>query len=106
MPSRLRKTGKLRRHISHGHRHTGKHQKHPGDLSNAEGLHHYRINFNKYHPGYSGKVVMRHYHLKKNQSYCLTVNLDKLWTLVSEQTRINAAKTKEGLAPIINVARS
>uniref|UniRef100_A0A7N4PLX8 Large ribosomal subunit protein uL15 n=1 Tax=Sarcophilus harrisii TaxID=9305 RepID=A0A7N4PLX8_SARHA len=58
------------------------------------------------HPGYFGKVGMRHYHLKKNQSYCPTVNLDKLWTLVSEQTRINAAKSKEGLAPIIDVVRS
>uniref|UniRef100_A0A4X2KDX2 Large ribosomal subunit protein uL15 n=1 Tax=Vombatus ursinus TaxID=29139 RepID=A0A4X2KDX2_VOMUR len=40
---------------------------------------------------------MRHHHLKKNQSCCPTVNHDKLWTLVSEQTRINAAKNKEDL---------
>ncbi|CAO2594820.1 60S ribosomal protein L27a [Lemmus lemmus] len=25
---------------------------------------------------------MRHYHLKTNQNFCPTVNLDKLWTLV------------------------
>ncbi|CAO2632154.1 60S ribosomal protein L27a [Lemmus lemmus] len=25
---------------------------------------------------------MRHYHLERNQSFCPTVNLDKLWTLV------------------------
>lgn len=49
---------------------------------------------------------MRHYHLKRNQSFCPTVNLDKLWTLVSEQTRINAAKNKTGAAPIIDVVRS
>uniref|UniRef100_A0A8C3VWB8 Large ribosomal subunit protein uL15 n=1 Tax=Catagonus wagneri TaxID=51154 RepID=A0A8C3VWB8_9CETA len=58
------------------------------------------------HPGYFGKVGMRHYHLKRNQSFCPTVNLDKLWTLVSEQTRINAAKNKTGAAPIIDVVRS
>ncbi|ELK38039.1 60S ribosomal protein L27a [Myotis davidii] len=29
----------------------------------------------------TGKVGMRHYHLKRNQSFCPTVNLDKLWTL-------------------------
>ncbi|XP_007659358.2 60S ribosomal protein L27a [Ornithorhynchus anatinus] len=57
------------------------------------------------HPGYFGKVGMRHFHLK-NQSYCPTVNLGKLWTLVSEQTRVSAAKKKPGVAPIIDVVRS
>ncbi|KAJ6665156.1 hypothetical protein lerEdw1_005387 [Lerista edwardsae] len=58
------------------------------------------------HPGYFGKVGMRHYHLKKNQHFCPTVNLDKLWTLVSEQTRLNYAKNQAGLAPVIDVVRS
>ncbi|KAB0400574.1 hypothetical protein E2I00_011499 [Balaenoptera physalus] len=57
-------------------------------------------------PGYFGKVGMRHYHLKKNQSFCLTVNLDKLWTLVSEQTRVNAAQNKTGAVLIIDVVPS
>ncbi|XP_006873088.1 PREDICTED: 60S ribosomal protein L27a [Chrysochloris asiatica] len=105
-PSRLRKTRKLRGHVSHGHGRIGKHRKHPGGRGNAGGLHHHRINFDKYHPGYFGKVGMRHYHLKRNQSFCPTVNLDKLWTLVSEQTRVNAAKNKTGAAPIIDVVRS
>ncbi|MEJ1273993.1 ribosomal protein L27A [Cricetulus griseus] len=83
-----------------------KHRKHPGGRGNAGGMHHHRINFDKYHPGYFGKVGMRHYHLKRNQSFCPTVNLDKLWTLVSEQTRVNAAKNKTGAAPIIDVVRS
>ncbi|XP_030741582.1 60S ribosomal protein L27a-like [Echinops telfairi] len=105
MPSRLRKTRKLRGHVSHGHGRIGKHRKHPGGRGNAGGLHHHRINFDKYHPGYFGKVGMRHYHLKRNQNFCPTVNLDKLWTLVSEQTRVNAAKNKTGAAPIIDVVR-
>ncbi|XP_063527722.1 large ribosomal subunit protein uL15 [Pongo pygmaeus] len=105
-PSRLRKTRKLRGHVSHGHGRIGKHRKHPGGRGNAGGLHHHRINFDKYHPGYFGKVGMKHYHLKRNQSFCPTVNLDKLWTLVSEQTRVNAAKNKTGAAPIIDVVRS
>ncbi|ELK34566.1 60S ribosomal protein L27a [Myotis davidii] len=65
-----------------------------------------RINFDKYHPGDFGKVGMRHHHLKRNRSFCPTVNLDKLWTLVREQTRVNAAKSKTGAAPIIDVVRS
>uniref|UniRef100_A0A9L0SG55 Large ribosomal subunit protein uL15 n=1 Tax=Equus caballus TaxID=9796 RepID=A0A9L0SG55_HORSE len=35
-----------------------------------------------------------------------SVNLDKLWTLVSEQTQVNAAKNKTGAAPIVDVVRS
>ncbi|XP_028591182.2 large ribosomal subunit protein uL15-like isoform X1 [Podarcis muralis] len=106
MPSRLRKTRKLRGHVSHGHGRIGKHRKHPGGRGNAGGLHHHRINFDKYHPGYFGKVGMRHYHLKKNQHFCPTVNLDKLWTLVSEQTRLKYAKNPAGLSPVIDVVRS
>ena len=105
-PPRLRKTRKLRGHVSHGHGRNGKHWKHPGGRGNAGGMHHHRINFDKYHPGYFGKVGMRHYHLKRDQSFCPAVNLDKLWTLVSEQTRVNAAKNKTGAAPITDVVRS
>ncbi|XP_054397767.1 large ribosomal subunit protein uL15-like [Pongo abelii] len=103
MPSRLRKTQKLRGHVSHDR--IGKLQKHPGGHSNAGGMHHHRINFNKYYPGYFGKVGMRHYHLKRNQSFCPAVSLDKLWTLVSEQTQVNAAKNKPGAAPLIDVVQ-
>ncbi|XP_059043448.1 large ribosomal subunit protein uL15-like [Mustela lutreola] len=59
-----------------------------------------------YHPDYFGKVDMRHFQLTRNQRFCPTVNLDKLWTLVSEQTRVNAAKNRTGAAPIIDVVRS
>uniref|UniRef100_A0A2K6RZL0 Large ribosomal subunit protein uL15 n=1 Tax=Saimiri boliviensis boliviensis TaxID=39432 RepID=A0A2K6RZL0_SAIBB len=72
----------------------------------GSGMHHHRINFDKYHPGYFGKVGMRHYHLKRNQSFCPTVNLDKLWTLVSEKTWVTAAKNKTGAAPTIDVVPS
>uniref|UniRef100_A0A2K6TIR4 Large ribosomal subunit protein uL15 n=1 Tax=Saimiri boliviensis boliviensis TaxID=39432 RepID=A0A2K6TIR4_SAIBB len=64
-----------------------------------DNMHHQRINFDKYHPVYFRKVGMR------NQSSCPTVNLDKLWTLVSGQTQVNAAKNKTGATPIINVVR-
>lgn len=36
----------------------GKHRKHPGGRGNAGGMHHHRINFDKYHPGYFGKVTI------------------------------------------------
>jgi len=49
---------------------------------------------------------MRHEHLKRNQSCCPSVNLDKLRTSVSEQTRVNAATNKTGAAPIPDVVHS
>nr|XP_034347883.1 60S ribosomal protein L27a-like [Arvicanthis niloticus] len=106
MPSRLRKTWKLWDHVSPSHGCISKHRKHPGGPGKAGGMHHQRINFDKYHPGYFKRVGMRHYHLKRNQSFWPTVNLDKLWTLVSEQTRVNAARNKTGAAPITDVVRS
>ncbi len=38
---------------------------------------------------------MRHFHLKKNAIYTPSVNLDKLWTLVSEQAYSEAKKSVE-----------
>ncbi|XP_052028138.1 60S ribosomal protein L27a-like [Apodemus sylvaticus] len=106
LPSRLRKTRKLRGHVSHGHGRIGKLHSHPEGRGKAGGVCHRRIRFDKYHPGYLGKACLRHYHLKRNQSFCPTVNLDKLWTLVSEQTLVNAATNKTGAAPITDVVRS
>ena len=84
-----KKTRKLRGHVSHGHGRIGKHRKHPGGRGNAGGQHHHRINFDKYHPGYFGKVGMRNFHVHPNiyNNCCPAINLDKLWSLVSEQTR-------------------
>ena len=55
------------------------------------------------HPGYYGKNGQRHFHYKKNQYYCPTVNLDKLWTLVSEAARKASTEKK---AAIIDVTKA
>ncbi|CAJ0921353.1 6555_t:CDS:2 [Entrophospora sp. SA101] len=45
--------------------------------------------------------------MTRNQSYCPTVNLDKLWTLVSEQTRkIYATKKDSNIVPVIDTLRA
>ena len=44
--------------------------------------------------------------MKRNQSFCPTVNLNKLWMLVSKHTGVNAAKNRTVAAPIIDVVRS
>ena len=67
--------------------------------------HHHRIMVNKYHPGHIGKKGMRHFHLKRNIYHCPVVNLDKLWSLVSEETRKNAEKDKSK-APVIDVVKA
>lgn len=66
-----------------------------------------RINFDKYHPGYFGKAGMRHFHYQKNQYFEPAVNLDKLWTLVSEETRTKYAKAgAKDKVPVIDVTRA
>merc|ERR1712083_842798 len=102
MTTRLHKNRKKRGHKSAGHGRVGKHRKHPSGRGMAGGQHHHRILFDKYHPGYFGKVGMLHFHKTMNKYHCPTVNVDKLWSLVSEQTRTNYAKKPEGTAPIID----
>jgi large subunit ribosomal protein L27Ae len=58
----------------------------------------------KYHPGYFGKVGMRYFHLSKNKYFCPVINLDKLWTLVGEEGRLEAAKDTAA-APVIDVTQ-
>eukprot|EP00310_Coccolithus_braarudii_P003786 CAMPEP_0183359436 /NCGR_PEP_ID=MMETSP0164_2-20130417/52202_1 /TAXON_ID=221442 /ORGANISM="Coccolithus pelagicus ssp braarudi, Strain PLY182g" /LENGTH=149 /DNA_ID=CAMNT_0025533543 /DNA_START=39 /DNA_END=488 /DNA_ORIENTATION=+ len=107
MTTRHKKNRKKRGHVSAGHGRVGKHRKHPSGRGNAGGQHHHRINFDKYHPGYFGKVGMRYFHKTKNQYHCPVVNLDKLWQLVSEQTRINYKDAKpDGKVPVIDVTKA
>ena len=106
MATRLKKTRKLRGHVSHGHGRVGKHRKHPGGRGNAGGQHHHRINFDKYHPGYFGKVGMRDFHTHKNtaSNYCPIINLDKIWTLVPEAKRLEY-KNVTDKAPVIDCSK-
>lgn len=57
------------------------------------------------HPGYFGKVGMRYYHKTNNQYYCPSLNVDKIWSLVTEQTREKYAK-ETSKAPVIDVVRA
>merc|ERR1712014_432344 len=102
--NRVKKTRKLRGEVSHGYGRIGKHRKHPGGRGNAGGQHHHRIMWDKYHPGYFGKVGMRYFHKTMNKFHCSTINLDKLWTLVSEETRTKYAGSDK--APVINCVKS
>jgi len=96
-----------------GHGRVGKHRKHPGGRGNAGGQHHHRILLDKYHPGYFGKVGMRYYHKVPNRFFKPTVNLDRLWSLLSSQHRTiyeekhakQDAKKPE-LVPVIDASRA
>ena len=43
--------------------------------------------------------------MNRSKEYCPTINLDRLWSLVSEQTRLHY-KDKIDLAPVIDVVRA
>ena len=106
MTTRLKKNRKKRGHVSAGHGRVGKHRKHPGGRGKAGGMHHHRINFDKYHPGYFGKVGMRHFHLLKNQTYCPTINLSNIWSLIPQEVRETVpTKCSSGLYPVIDVTK-
>ncbi len=55
------------------------------------------------HPGYFGKVGMRHFHATKNDGFVSTVNVDQLWHLLGDAT-LKAAKeqAKSGKAAVID----
>merc|ERR1712085_8788 len=105
MTTRFKKNRRLRGHVSAGHGRIGKHRKHPGGCGNSGGQHHHRINFDKYHPGYFGKVGMRNFHLIKNSKVIPVINVERLWSLVSEQTRLYYAENKDK-APVIDVLKA
>jgi large subunit ribosomal protein L27Ae len=103
MPARFSKNRKKRGHVSAGHGRIGKHRKHPGGRGLAGGLTHHRINMDKYHPGYFGKVGMRYFHKTLNKFHRPVVNAETLWNLVSEQTRANASESN---IPVIDAKRA
>lgn len=59
----------------------------------------------QYHPGYFGKVGMRHFHTLKNRTARPVANLDQLWTLVGEDVLKQAQEGKfgEGKVPVIDL---
>jgi large subunit ribosomal protein L27Ae len=48
---------------------------------------------------------MRHFRLQRNQQFSPSVNLDKLWSIVSEQTRLRAQASKDKAA-VIDVTKA
>jgi hypothetical protein len=59
----------------------------------------------KYHPGYFGKVGMRHFHLKRGISFCPTVNVDRLWSMMPEGVYDKCKADTNALAPVIDVTK-
>ena len=47
---------------------------------------------------------MRHFHLKRNQYYCPTMNLDEVWSLVPAEAQEQAAKDTTK-APVIDLTQ-
>jgi large subunit ribosomal protein L27Ae len=47
---------------------------------------------------------MRHFHVMKNRTYCQSVNVDKLWSLLPEGTYEEAKENTEA-APVLDVTQ-
>lgn len=52
------------------------------------------------------QVGMRNFHIRKNQHHMPAINLDKLWTLVSTQTKEKYKNHPEKKVPVIDVVRA
>lgn len=48
---------------------------------------------------------MRNFHLNRNHSFCPTLNLDKLWSLVGDETRLKLQHDKEGKVPVVDLVQ-
>ena len=105
MTARLRKTRKLRGSVSCGGGRIGKHRKHSGGRGNAGGLQHNRTAMDRYHPGYYGKKGIRVFNLQRNRLHAPTINLDKVWTLLTEQSRKLYQANKDRV-PVIDVTKA
>ena len=105
MTAKLRKIRKLRGSVSCGGGRVGRNRKHSGGRGNAGGLTHNRTAMDRYHPGFFGKKGIRVFHLKRNTLFAPSINLDKLWTLVTDNSRQVAAKNTDRI-PVIDVTKA
>ena len=71
----------------------------------AGGLTHHRTLMDRFHPGYFGKKGMRFFHLKRNKLFKPSINIDKIWSLVSETTRTQYADNKDKV-PVIDISKA
>ncbi|KAG5492255.1 hypothetical protein GH5_01173 [Leishmania sp. Ghana 2012 LV757] len=101
MPTRFKKCRHQRGSTFCGYGRVGKHRKHESGRGNAGGMHHHRINFDKYHPGYFGKLGMDHYHRKKNPAWKPAINLNNLTRLIAADEAARA--TRGGSLPVVDL---
>merc|ERR1712060_961909 len=71
-----------------------------GGRGMAGSKHHHRTWINRWHPGYFGKVGMRHFHKVMNNYYCPIINVNSLWTLVGKKP-YNAPEGKGVLIDVV-----
>jgi len=60
-----------------------------------------RTNFDKFHPGFFGKIGMRYFHKTNQKYYCPTINVDTLNSLIKDKQAVQEA-AKEGKLPVID----
>ena len=105
MTARVRNIRKLRGSVSCGGGRVGRHRKHSGGRGNAGGLQHNRTAMDRYHPGYFGKKGIRVFNLQRNRQHFPSINIDKVWTLVTEESRNLHAANKDRV-PVIDVTKA
>jgi large subunit ribosomal protein L27Ae len=74
----------------------------------AGGQHHHRVLMDRFHPGYFGKVGMRHFHLQRNRTFTPTINVDRLLHLAGGAAAVKQAQDakKAGKGLLVDVTKS
>ncbi|ADM12419.1 60S ribosomal protein L27A [Encephalitozoon intestinalis ATCC 50506] len=102
MAEKVKKTRKMRGHVSHGHGRVGKHRKHSGGRGLAGGFSHMKTLFTRFHPDYHGKRGMRVYHRKENSNYARPISSARLWGMIPKEQRYEFLDNVEKV-PVIDV---
>ncbi|KAL0230698.1 hypothetical protein PCE1_004254 [Barthelona sp. PCE] len=103
MVSRKSKTRKLRGHVSAGRGRIGK-GRNDGANGKAGGLTFLRNHFDRYHPGFFGKIGIPVYHRNKNHTFCPVLNLEKLMSVLSVEQRTEIQKSEK--IPVIDITKA
>lgn len=58
----------------------------------------------RYHPGYFGKKGMRFFNLQRNKLHSPSINIDKIWSLLTENARKTFVADQKRV-PVIDVTK-
>ncbi|KAI5191678.1 large subunit ribosomal protein L27Ae [Nematocida sp. AWRm77] len=101
--NKVKKSRKLRGHVSHGYGRVGKHRKHSGGRGKCGGFSHHRTLFEKFHPDFHGKCGMKEFTPRENKKYMPYIEVSHIWSLVEKAGQLNEFINSTEKVPVVNL---